>query len=140
MPDKLPSLKNLSRRQRSFCRRIAGGEEAEAIIPELFPHQAVGLVLCRLMANQRIAEFLASVVQARISPNLLLLKLGEILDDPDSSRTNVLAAARLSSQLLGYLRNSPKGKKRGRISAPTSDDDEALAEKLVLLAKKAAAN
>lgn len=140
MSSKLPSLKNLSRRQRSFCKRIAEGEEAEAVIPELFPRQAVGLVLCRLMANQRVAEFLASVVKARISPNMLLLKLCVILDDPESSRTNVLAAARLSSQLLGYLENPAKDKKRGKVSAPPSDNDEALAEKLFLLAKKAAAN
>jgi len=137
----LPSLKDLSSRQRSFCRRIAAGEDAEAVIPELFPRKDVALMLCRLMTNQRVAAFLASVVEARISRNALLFKLGGIVNDPKARPAHVLAAARLSSQLLGYLQNTPKGKKRGtaQVSAPSSNDDEALAEKLFILGKKAAA-
>ena len=90
------------------------------------------------MSNERVEAFLASAVAAR-SRYTLLSKLDAILNDPNASRTHVLAAGRLSCQ-LGYLdirdQDVPK-KKRSTIPGLPSDEDEALAERLFILGKKA---
>jgi len=138
MPAKLPSLKNLSSRQRSFCKRFAAGEEGEVIIADLWPGRDASWMLCRLMANERVAAFLASAVAAR-SLYTLLITLDAILNDPKSNRTHVQAAGRLFSQ-LGYLDIRDLGalkKKCSKVPGPSSDEDEALAERLFILGKKA---
>lgn len=137
MSSKLPSLKNLSRRQRSFCKRIAAGEEAETIIAELFPGQSVGLVFCKMRLNEHIAAFWAAVTATRFSPPALLLNLDQIRNDPKARPADLLGAARLASQLLGYLA-APKqpSKRRSKFSQVVLADEE-LAAKIAELRRKA---
>ena len=133
MSCRLPSLKNLSSRQRSFCKRFAAGEEGEAIIADLWPGRDASWMLCRLMANECVEAVLASVTRKAV-----LLRLSAILSDPKSSRTNVLDAARLYNHVLETLGNTAKnGKKRGTPPPSPTDIDKALEQKLLDLEKKA---
>jgi hypothetical protein len=133
MSAKLPSLKNLSSRQRSFCKRFVAGEEGEAIIADLWPGRDASWMLCRLMANERLTALFASVIR-----KALLLRLSEILRDPKSSRTNVLDAARLYNHIFESLGSTAKnGKKRGTAPPSPIDIDKDLQEKLLDLEKKA---
>jgi hypothetical protein len=95
-----------------FCKRIAAGEQAEEIIPVLFPDQEPGLAFRRLMTNERVAAFLSSIIEARNSRIALLLKMGVILNDAKARNSDKIAAARLSGQILGYLQANATSPRR----------------------------
>jgi len=136
MPRKLPSLKNLSSRQRSFCKRLAAGEEPHAIISELFPHQESGWVLCRMLANKRVAAFVHSVAEIRSSPDALLLAMDRIRNDPKARSADVLGAARLSERLARSTRIDSPSRGCSKFS-PGDTTDKELTAKMMELKRKA---
>jgi hypothetical protein len=113
---------------------VAAGEQAEQIIPQVFPGEEPGLAFRRLMANDRVAEFLWSIIEARNSRAVLLLKMAEIVNDPKARNSDKISAARLSSQMLGYVQGNGKAPKQNEAAVacePSSQERYLRSLKLV---------